>query len=196
MSLEKYSMKLNPTKRTFGVDAGKSLGYVVTQRVIEANPNQIKVLINIQSPRNVKEVQILIECVAALNCFISRSSEKWHLFYDILRKKKGFNWTLEHEDALEPVKRYLASPPLLSKPNDGETLQLYLAVSNTSVSAILTREAKSQQLPIYYFSKSLLDAENRYSFIEKLVLALATVVKKLRHYFETHNVIVMTNYPI
>ena len=75
-------------------------------------------------------------------------------------------------------------------------LQLYLVVSNTSVSAILTREAENQQLPIYYVSKFLSDAETKYSSLQKLVLALVTAVKKLRHYFETHIVVVMTNYSI
>ena len=54
--LRKYSMKLNPTKCPFGVAAGKFMGYVVTQRGIEASPDQIKALVNIQSPRNIKEV--------------------------------------------------------------------------------------------------------------------------------------------
>ena len=88
------------------------------------------------------------------------------------------------------------SPPLLSKPCDGEILQLYLAVSGVSVSAILMREAESQQLPINYVSKSLLDAETRYSSMEKLILTIVVAVKKLRHYFETHTVVVMTNYPV
>ncbi|XP_056684259.1 uncharacterized protein [Spinacia oleracea] len=88
------------------------------------------------------------------------------------------------------------SPPLLSKPKEGEVLQLYLAVSSTAASAVLAREDKTQQLPIYYISKSLLEAETRYSSLEKLVLALVTAAKKLRHYFETHQIVVMTNYPI
>ncbi|XP_057251730.1 uncharacterized protein LOC130591816 [Beta vulgaris subsp. vulgaris] len=194
--LRRYGMKLNPTKCTFGVSAGKFLGYVVTQRGIEAIPNQIKALINIQSPRNVKEVQKLTGRVTALNHFISWSSERCHLFYDVLRKNKGFDWSQQHEDVLQELKKYLASPPLLSKLSDGETLQLYLAVSSVFVSAVLTREAESQQLPIYYVSKCLLDAETRYSSLEKLILAIVVAVKKLRHYFETYTIIVMTNYPV
>ena len=69
----------------------------------------------------------------------------------------------QHKDALQALKKYLASPPLLSKPCDGDTLQLYLAVSGVSVTVVLTREVESQQLLIYYVSKSLLDAETRYS---------------------------------
>ncbi|XP_056695833.1 uncharacterized protein [Spinacia oleracea] len=194
--LKKYGMKLNPTKCSFGVSTGKFLGYIVTQRGIEASPDQVRAIINIQSPRNIKEVQRLTGRVAALNRFISRSSDKCRLFYDVLRKNKGFNWSDDHEAALQNLKKYMMSPPLLSKPKEGEVLQLYLAVSSTAVSAVLAREDEAQQLPIYYISKSLLEAETRYSSLEKLVLALVTAAKKLRHYFETHQIVVMTNYPI
>ena len=102
-------MKLNPTKCTFGVSAGKFLVYVVTQRAIEASTDEIKALINIQSPRSVKEVQKLTGRMAALNRFIYRSSERCHLFYDVMRKNKGFDWSQQHEDALQELKKYLAS---------------------------------------------------------------------------------------
>ncbi|XP_021762896.1 uncharacterized protein LOC110727596 [Chenopodium quinoa] len=89
------------------------------------------------------------------------------------------------------------TPPLLSKPKTNEPLQLYIAVSAVAVSAVLTREDdEAGQLPVYYVSKTLLPAEVRYTSLEKLSLALITAVKKLRHYFETHHVVVMTNYPL
>ncbi|KAJ9553497.1 hypothetical protein OSB04_017542, partial [Centaurea solstitialis] len=194
--LRQYKMKLNPTKCSFGVRAGKFLGYMVTQRGIEASPEQIKAIKEIQSPRNVKEVQKLTGRVAALNRFISRSSDKCLLFYNVLRKNQGFNWTEAHEKALQDLKQYMASPPLLTKPIEGESLQLYLAVSNNAVSAVLVREDDQQQHPIYYISKSFLNAETRYTSMEKLLLGLVTAAKKLRHYFESHHIIVVTNYPL
>ncbi|KAI3770601.1 hypothetical protein L6452_01741 [Arctium lappa] len=84
---------------------------------------------------------------------------KCHLFYNVLRKNKGFEWTDKHEEALQQLKEYMTSPPFLSKPEKGKVLQLYLAVSVNSVSAVLTRETDGRQLPIYYVSKTLLDAE-------------------------------------
>ena len=82
------------------------------------------------------------------------------------------------------------------KPEDGEPLTLYLAVSGNAVSAVLVKDYEGQQHPIYYVSKSLLDAETRYSHLEKLILALVMAATKLRHYFETHCIHVKTNYPI
>ncbi|KAJ9566095.1 hypothetical protein OSB04_002061 [Centaurea solstitialis] len=170
--LRQYKMKLNPTKCSFGVRAGKFLGYLVTQRGIEASPEQVKAITEIQSPRNVKEVQKLTG------------------------RNQGFLWTDEHEKALQELKQYMTSPPLLTKPVEGESLQLYLAVSKNATSAVLVREEDQRQQPIYYVSKSFLDAETRYTSMEKLLLGLMTAAKKLRHYFESHHIIVVTNYPL
>ena len=82
--LDDFNMKLNPSKCYFGVKAGKFLGYMVTKRGIEASPEQIKAILDLKPPRNVKDVQRLTGRIAALNRFISRSSEKCKEFYDIL----------------------------------------------------------------------------------------------------------------
>ena len=73
--LDKYQMKLNPTKCTFGVTSGEFLGYIVTERGIEANPKQIDAIIGLPSPKNKKEVQRLTGRIAALNQFIARSTD-------------------------------------------------------------------------------------------------------------------------
>ena len=100
-------------------------------------------------PACIRDVQRLTSRVAALSCFISRSSEKCHLFFSTLRKSKDFEWTPACEQALQDLKRYLTSPPLLSKPKDGEQLYIYLAVSEGAVSAVLVREEEGKQLPVY-----------------------------------------------
>ena len=86
--LREHGMKLNPTKCSFGVLAGKFLGYIITQRGIEACLEQVKAIINIQSPKNLKEVQKLTGRIAALNRFISKSSDRCHLFLQCLKKKQ------------------------------------------------------------------------------------------------------------
>ncbi|KAJ9556891.1 hypothetical protein OSB04_011505 [Centaurea solstitialis] len=65
--LRHYKMKLNTKKCSFSVRAGKFLGYMVTRREIEASPEQIKAIIDLKSPKNVKEMQKLTGRVAALN---------------------------------------------------------------------------------------------------------------------------------
>ncbi|XP_013613701.1 PREDICTED: uncharacterized protein LOC106319846 [Brassica oleracea var. oleracea] len=109
---------------------------------------------------------------------------------------KDFQWTGECESALQELKSYLTTPPLLSKPLLGEVLLLYLAVSEHAVSTILVREEENKQLPIYYRSKALLDAEARYSHLEKLALALIVATCYLRPYFHAHPIVVVTSFPV
>ncbi|KAL0716176.1 hypothetical protein Bca4012_065498 [Brassica carinata] len=157
-TLRKYSMKLNPAKCMFGVSSGKFLGCIMTHRGIEANPKQILAIPSIPSPRNVKEVQRLARRMAALSRFISRLSDKSNAFFETLKNPKDFQWMEKCESVLRELKVYLTTP-LLSKPLAGEALLLYLAVPEHSVSAVLVRDKGNRQLPIYYVSKALLDAE-------------------------------------
>ena len=140
-------------------------------------------MMGIPSPTCIKDVQCLVGIVVALSQFISWSFEKCHLFFVTIHKSKDFEWTPACEEALQQLKKYLTSPPLLSKPKDGERIFIYLVVSKTVVSVMLIQEEEGRQLPIYYVSNSLLNAETRYTQLEKLVLALITVAHKLMPYF-------------
>ena len=110
--LKQYQMKLNPGKCVFGVALGKFLGFMVSQRGIEANPEKVQAIINMVSPKTVKEVQKLIGRIATLNRFVSRVMDKCLPFFKTL--KQAFVWTEECEAAFEELKRYLRNPPLLS----------------------------------------------------------------------------------
>ncbi|KAI3725211.1 hypothetical protein L1987_64989 [Smallanthus sonchifolius] len=146
----KYDVQRQTWGHHFGVGAGKFLGYMVTKRGIEAIHEQIKAVTNLKSPANTKDVQWLTGRVAALNRFISRFSERCKEFYDILKKNKRFEWEEKHEQALQALKEYLSTAPLLIKPEDGEPLSLYLAVSGHSVSVVLVKDHEGQQHPVYY----------------------------------------------
>ena len=93
--LRKYKLRLNASKCSFGVLSRKFLGYMVTHREIEVNPDQIKAFNNMQSPRNPKEVQKLIGMATALNRFISQSADRCRPFFLLINKWKGFEWTEE-----------------------------------------------------------------------------------------------------
>ena len=74
-NIRKYKIKLNPAKCTFGVTSGKFLGFMITQRGIEADPSQIKEIQELKSPSTLKEVQTLTGCIAALRRFIQQASK-------------------------------------------------------------------------------------------------------------------------
>jgi hypothetical protein len=117
-------MKINLAKYAFGVSSGKFLGFMVSQRGIEANPEKVNAVLGMQSPQTTKHLQQLTGRIAALNRFISRSTDKCFPFFKILRK--AFEWNSECEEAFGKLKEYLINPPLLSRPDEGEILYLYL----------------------------------------------------------------------
>jgi hypothetical protein len=103
--LRKYKIRLNPEKCTFGVASGKFLGYLVTQRGIEANPDQISAILDMKSPTCVKEVQSLTGRLAALNRFLGRSTDQCRpLFQAIKKSESNFQWTSECEEAIQELK--------------------------------------------------------------------------------------------
>uniref|UniRef100_A0A2N9G172 Integrase catalytic domain-containing protein n=1 Tax=Fagus sylvatica TaxID=28930 RepID=A0A2N9G172_FAGSY len=145
-SLRAYNMKLNPRKYAFDVSFGKFLEFMVSQRGIEANLDKIKAILEMSPPKTVKEIQSLMGKAAALNRFISRSTDKCLPFFKIL--KKAFQWTEECQRAFEELKVYLSSPPLFSPSQTGKELYLYLAVSSSAVSSALIRKEERVQKPI------------------------------------------------
>ena len=108
-NLREYNMKLNPTKCAFGVSAGKFLGFIVNNRGIEANPDKIKVVLDMPPPSNIKEIQLLTRKIVALSRFVSKANDKCQPFFQVL--KKAFQWDTHCEEAFSALKTYLSSPP-------------------------------------------------------------------------------------
>ena len=127
--LRRHKLRLNASKCSFGVGSGKFLGYMVTHRGIEVNPDQIRAINSLQPPRNPKEVQKLTGMMAALNRFISRSAERCRPFFLLLHKWKEFRWSKECVIAFQELKCYLSHPPIMSSPVVVEVLFAYIAVA-------------------------------------------------------------------
>ena len=127
--------------------------------------------------------------------FLSKASDKCQPFFQIL--KKAFQWDARCEEVFAALKTYLSSPPpILVSPSEGELLTLYLAVSDFLTRAVLIRDKDQVQHPIYYCSRALRGAEERYPRMEKLILALVTTARKLRPYFQAHAIEIPTEYPM
>ena len=114
--LRQHKLCLNAEKCTFGVEAGKFLGYLISTRGIKANPDQIEVVNRLKPPSNPKEVQVLTGMLAALNRFISKFADRCRPFYQLLKKWKGFQWEEECDKAFRDLKEYLAKAPMLTTP--------------------------------------------------------------------------------
>ncbi|XP_075500066.1 uncharacterized protein LOC142538637 [Primulina tabacum] len=148
------------------------------------------------SPRSVKEVQKLTGRIASLSRFISRSAHRSYPFFQVLRKGQQFGWDDKCEQAFQDLKIHLAELPVLVKPEPGEKLFVYLSTTEYAVSSVMIKEEGSDQKPVYYVSHALKRPELRYSGVEKIALALIMTARKLRPYFLSHQIIVLTNSPL
>ncbi|RDX70210.1 Retrovirus-related Pol polyprotein from transposon 17.6, partial [Mucuna pruriens] len=194
--LRKHRLRLNPSKCSFGVRAGKFLGFMLTERGIEANPEKCQAVANVRSPRNVKEVQQFMGKLASLARFISKSAEMSTPLFATLKKGGRFVWTDECEEAFLCLKAMMAAPPVLTRPKPGMPLYLYISISDNAISSALVQEEKGEQRPIYFTSKVLQGPEKRYQKIEKAALAVVTASRRLRPYFQSYSIIVRTDLPI
>ncbi|XP_065617382.1 uncharacterized protein LOC136062358 [Quercus suber] len=194
--LRKYRLRLNASKCSFGMGSGKFLGYIITHRGIEVDPDQIRAIQNLMPLRNPKEIQKLAGMIAALNRFISRSADRCRPFYLLINKWKGFEWSEECAMAFQQLKDYLARPPIISNPEVDKVLYAYIAVAHHTVSLVLIRDDSGIQKPVYYVSKLLHEAEVKYSPLEKAILAVVHAMQKLPHYFQAHTVVVLTQLPL
>ena len=201
-SLQRYKIKLNPTKCVFGVPSGQLLGYLVSARGIEANPEKIQAILTMAAPTNLKGVQQLTGRIAALSRFIGRLGDKGLPFYRLMKKTEKFQWTEEAQIAFMDLKRILSTPPILAAPQEEEPMWLYIAATNQVVSTVLVVEREEEgrvhkvQRPVYYVSEVLSSSKQRYPHYQKLVYGVFMTARKLSHYFQSHPITVVSNAPL
>jgi phenylalanine-4-hydroxylase len=119
------------------VPQGKLLRFIVSHRGIEANPEKITAIIAMNAPRTTKDIQKLTGCMVALNRFISRLGEQGLPFFKLLQRHDKFQWTEEAKQALHDLKHHLESPPILTAPQPGKNLLLYIAATTHVVSTAI-----------------------------------------------------------
>jgi len=134
--------------------------------------------------------------MAALSRFVSAGGDKGHPYFQCLKRNNRFVWTEEYETAFLGLKEYLTTPPVLCKPQADVPLRLYFVVTEWAISSVLVQEQDQMQKPIYFMSKALQGPETRYQSLEKAALAVVFSVRRLRHYFHSFTVVVMTDLPI
>src|SRR4051794_26305672 len=120
----------------------QAIGFPVSNRGIEANPEKITAVTSLAKPKCINDVQRLAGQIAALSRFISRLGEKAIHLYQMLRKTDQFIWSSAADKALEDLKRQLANPPVLAAPIDKEPLLLYVAANARAVSVDIVVERK------------------------------------------------------
>ncbi|GJU72805.1 reverse transcriptase domain-containing protein [Tanacetum coccineum] len=150
-TLRKINMKLNPKKCTFRAAEGMFLRYMISPEGIKLCPDKTEAVLQLPSPRTIKEVQSLNGKLASLNRFLSKSAEKSLPLFKTLKKcieKSDFHWTPEAEQAFKQLKQHLAKLPMLVAPKPKEEQMMYLSASYGAISVVLMTERDTVQTQV------------------------------------------------
>jgi hypothetical protein len=183
--LRQHEVKQNPEKCIFGVPRGMLLGFVVSERGIEANRDKISAIMDMGPIKNLNGVQHVTGGVTALSHFIARLGERSLPLYKLMKKSDHFTWTPEAQEALNSLKNILKSPPIWTAPTIEEPMLLYISAKTQVVSAALVVKREEPwrshkvQRPVYFVSEVLSDSKTRYSQMQKLVYAILMTKRKL-----------------
>ncbi|KAK9034176.1 hypothetical protein V6N11_050351 [Hibiscus sabdariffa] len=186
--LREFHLKLNPVKCTFGVTSGKLLGFIVSKKGIEIDPDKVRAIQELSPPKTQKEVRGFLERLNYISRFVSRLTEKCDPVYKLLRKNNPGEWNDKCQIALEKIKRQLTNAPVLVPPVPDRPLILYLTVFENSMGCVLGQHDDSgrKERAIYYLSKKFTEYEAKYSAVENLCCALVWAAKRLRQYMLYH----------
>jgi hypothetical protein len=199
VNFRQAGLKLNPEKCVFGVKKGKFLGCLVSTKGIEANPNKIEAVLQMEPPSTKKGAQRLTGRLTSLNRFISRSAERNLPFFEVLKSAEVFQWGSAQQKAFKELKQYLIDLTTLTPPTPGAPLLLYVAASHSAVSAALVQEKleeqNKKQVPVYFVSEVLSLSKKNYTELDK-VYAVLMASRKLRHYFQAYHIIVPSSQPL
>ena len=188
LRLRKFQLKLNPAKCTFGVASGKLLGFIVSEKGIEVDPDKVKAIQELSPPHTQKQVRGFLGRLNYIARFISQLTERCDPIFRLLKKHNPGEWDDECQEAFDKIKYYLTNPPVLVPPVPNRPLILYLTVFEKSMGCVLGQHDDSgrKEKAIYYLSKKFTDCEVRYSPVEKACCALVWTTKRLRQYMLYH----------
>jgi hypothetical protein len=144
-NMREVKLKLNPEKCIFRVTFGRVLGCLVSTKGIEASPDKIKAILQMQPPRTRKEVPELTGSITALNMFIAKLVRRSLPFSSVLRGSAKVEWGLEQQKAFDDLRQYLQRLPTLSSPEQGQPLILYVSFTYIVVSGALVIEKETTQ---------------------------------------------------
>jgi hypothetical protein len=144
------------------------------------------------------EVQKFLGKVNYLRRFISNLARKIDSFTPILRLKNDveFTWGAEQQEAFDLIRKYLSLAPMLKAPQLGVPFRLYIVAEEKVIGVVLTQETEGKEHVVTYLSRRLVDAETRYTFIEKLCLCLFYACTKCRCYLLSSHCTVSGQNPI
>lgn len=193
--LSTAGLSLSREKCNFCKPELRYLGYVVNACGLNVDPEKVEAIVNIPTPRNVREVRRVVGLASWYRRFVPQFSTVVAPLTSLLKKNTIFKWTENCEEALQKIKRHLISAPVLSCPDFDLPFTIQTDASDYGLGAVLTQvHPDGSEKVICYLSRSLHKNERKFSTTEKECLAVLFAIEKLRPYIEGTRFTVITDH--
>lgn len=194
--LKNAGFSISMGKSKFCVKQLRYLGYVLDEYGLGMDPDKITPILNIPTPKNLKELRRIMGMASWYRRFIRNFSEITGPMTNLLstKKFKKFEWTKEADDAFKQLKTALVSAPVLCTPDYDKPFTIQTDASDTGVGAVLTQGDGENERVVAYFSAKLTAAQQKYSTTERECLGVLEGIRKFRSYIEGSKFRVITDH--
>ncbi|MCO5574905.1 hypothetical protein L7F22_028699 [Adiantum nelumboides] len=192
--LNGFGGQLNPDKCHIGEDEVILLGHKISQRGIDVDPAKAKALLELPSPKSIKEVISFMQKVKYMARFIHLASELLHLLQKLTQQVE-FTWSEDLEEYFKSIKMVLSELPTLMPPCWDFPFFVNPSVGAESIGAILLQQdpQSSRMRPMYFTSRVTTNIEKGYSEAELMMLSLIFAMRKFRSYLLTKPFVILTS---
>lgn len=181
-SLQKYNMKIQPDKSEFLHKEIAFLGHIVTREGVKPNQDKIDIIRNWPLPKNEKELRGFLCVLGYYRKFIRDFAKIAKPLTQTLRKGEKIIHTKDFIDAFERCRNILTSSDILQYPDLEKPFILTTDASNYAVGAVLSQGIIGKDKPVAFASRTLNKSEEKYSAIEKELLAIVWACRYFRPY--------------
>lgn len=192
--LRKANLKIQPDKCEFLRKEVAYLGHLITQDGVKPNPAKVSCIQNFPTPTNPKDIKSFLGLAGYYRRFIPNFAKTSKPLTKLLQKDVPFHFNPECMSAFNELKQALVSDPILTYPNFEETFVLTTDASAFAIGAVLSQGPIGKDLPIGYASRTLCNAETKYSTIERELLAIVWAVKHFRPYLFGRKFVLITDH--
>ncbi|GFW11489.1 retrovirus-related Pol polyprotein from transposon 412 [Trichonephila clavipes] len=172
----------------------KYLGFWITQKGIEVDPEKVASILDIPPPKNVKELQSFLQTCSWFRRYIQDFAKISRPLSYLTKKKVKWQWGFDQQNVFQTLKNSLTTPPVLKQADGTKPYIIRTDASNYALGAILLQGEGSDEHPIEYASRLLTPAERNYSTTEREALAVVWALKKFRGYIEGTEITVASDH--
>lgn len=194
--LRMAGLKIKPDKVQLLKSEMIYLGYKITTNGIAPDPAKVKAILNIDRPKNMKQVKAFIGLIQYYRDIWPRRS---HILapivdltkgYDKKKKLKPIKWTPQCEKAFQEIKAVVAKETLLAFPNFKEKFVIHTDASDTQLGAVISQEGR----PLAFYSRKLTQAQKNYTVTEKELLSIVETLKEFRTILLGFEIVIYTDH--